>query len=405
MNNGDNTQVTKILTVFLSIMFVLLLVLVVIYITVRLKQRMEKKNSKKSDYKKSEDGYKKDTYVDKSYSKQSILDFMEFDDIQDNMIIQKKGKRFLMIVECQGVNYDLMSQMEKVGVEEGFQQFLNTLRSPIQLYIQTRSVNLESSIATYKARLRIIENQLNKVKYQYDQMVQNGTYTESQLKMQNYNIRKQQNLYEYAKDIISNTEKMNKNKNILSKQYYVIIPYYPEEDDKYDKEEIQNMAFSELYTKAQSVIRALSACSVVGKILNSKQLVDLLYVAYNRDEAEAFGIDRALEAGYNELYSTSQDVFEKKIKVLDEMIEDRAIEIANDSVEKAKSTLEQNAENKEEDLEDLASSLAKIILQDNRSYVGENLADAAIEEVDKKIEEENGDVQKKKIRNKPRRDF
>ena len=43
-------------------------------------------------------------------------DFMDFDRIEDNMIIQKKGK-FLMIVECQGINYDLMSDMEKVSVK------------------------------------------------------------------------------------------------------------------------------------------------------------------------------------------------------------------------------------------------------------------------------------------------
>ena len=43
-----------------------------------------------------------------------------------------------MVVECQGINYDLMSQEEKVSVEEGFSQFLNTLKEPVQLYIQTR---------------------------------------------------------------------------------------------------------------------------------------------------------------------------------------------------------------------------------------------------------------------------
>ena len=43
------------------------------------------------------------------------------------------------------------------------------------------------------------------------------------------------------------------------------------------------MAFSELYGKAQAIIRALASCSVGGKILTSKELVDLLYVAYNRD--------------------------------------------------------------------------------------------------------------------------
>ena len=63
------------------------------------------------------------------------------------------------------------------------------------------------------------------------------------------------------------------------------------------------MAFSELYTKAQALIRTLSGCSVNGKILDSNELVELLYVAYNRDDSEIFGLDRAMEAGYEDLYS------------------------------------------------------------------------------------------------------
>ena len=69
------------------------------------------------------------------------------------MIVQKNGNRYLMVVECQGINYDLMSEAEKVSVEEGFLQFLNTLRHPIQIYVQTRTVNLNDSIENYKKKL------------------------------------------------------------------------------------------------------------------------------------------------------------------------------------------------------------------------------------------------------------
>ena len=49
----------------------------------------------------------------------------EFEKVEDNMIIQKKGK-YLMVLECQGINYDLMSEMEMASVEQGFIEFLNT---------------------------------------------------------------------------------------------------------------------------------------------------------------------------------------------------------------------------------------------------------------------------------------
>ena len=54
--------------------------------------------------------------------------------------------------------------------------------------------------------------------------------------------------------------------------------------------------------------------------MDSSELVELLYVAYNRDDFEIFGVDKAIQAGYEDLYSVAPDIFEKKIKVLDEQI-------------------------------------------------------------------------------------
>lgn len=402
MNNADDNTLSSILSIVLMIMFFILFILIGAYIIIKVKQKMDKKEVKQDLNNKQQNVVpeNKKSTVDKSYSKQSIMDFLEFDNVQDNMIIQEKGKRFLMVIQCQGVNYDLMSQMEKVAVEEGFQQFLNTLRHPIQLYIQTRSINLESSLKTYNKRLKDIEDRLNTLQYQYNQMQQTNAYTKEQMERQLFNITKQKNLYEYAKDIINNTEKMNKSRNVLNKQYYIVIPYYPEETDKFDAEEIQNMAFSELYTNAQAIIRTLSACSVIGKIMNSKELIELLYFAYNRDSAENFGIERALRAGYNELYSTSQDVYEKKINAIDNMIKERAIELANSKIERAKSIVEENAYLKEKSMDELTMNMAKILIEENERNLGTEIAQTAIEEIEKDAKEAKKNVQEKTTRRK-----
>ena len=68
-----------------------------------------------------------------------------------------------MILQCNGVNYDLMSEQEKISVEEGFVQFLNTLRFPIQLYIQSRTLNLRDIIATYKSRVDTLASEIDKL--------------------------------------------------------------------------------------------------------------------------------------------------------------------------------------------------------------------------------------------------
>ena len=115
-------------------------------------------------------------------------------------------------------------------------------------------------------------------------------------------------------------------------------------------------------------------------------MAELLYVAYNRDESEIFGLNKALKAGYDELYSTAPDVFEKRIKILDEEITNRAIDTANEAIDKVKSAFQQQAEEKERNMDELIDKMAQLIIEENKDYVGEDIADEAIKEIEKSKE-------------------
>lgn len=372
-------------------LLILIMVLTAIYIKMSMNEKKKRVEKGKAN---GQNGESLNASASKqSYTKQSIFDFMEFDRIEDNMIIQKDDKRYLMVLECQGINYDLMSGMERVSVEEGFAQFLNTLRHPIQIYTQTRTINLESSLQTYKKRLEDIKLELERKEMKYKQMQSSKNYTEDEMKAQNLEIIRDKNLYEYGKDIIYYTEKMSLNKSVLRKQYYVIIPYYSAEagNDLLDKDEIKNLAFSELYTKAQSLARVLAGCSVIGKVLDSYELADLLYSSYNRDESETYGFDRALRAGYDELYSTAPDVLDKKMEELNKEIEKRAYELAEEAVSKARNEKAREVEQRARALESFASQIAAEIIAENAPYVGRDVAQNAINQVkNRKTKEEGG---------------
>jgi len=401
MNNSD--QISQILTIVLVSMLALLAVLVLIYLVILMKNKKQQKelNSSNQDNNQIVSKNKKSaTKKIESYSKQSIYNFMEFDKIEDNMIIQKNGLRYVMVLQCQGVNYDLLSQAEKVGVEEGFLQFLNTLRYPIQLYIQTRTVNLDNSLASYKQNVNEIEVALNKNRIKYQANVNSGAYTAEELKKQYYEIVKQTNLLEYGKDIIANTERMSKNRNVLNNKYYLVIYYYPEEiNENLDKSEIAENAFSELYTRAQSITRALYSCSVSSKIMSSEELAELLYVAYNRDESETFDFEKAMKSGYQELYSTAPDIWNKKLQILNKQIEEKAFEMANNAIEEVKSERQKQYELKSNSIEDLAREMAALMIDENDSYIGEDIAEEAIKKLNNKIdqwEEETKDEKQEK---------
>lgn len=373
LNNVEN--LISILTIVIIAIIILIAILVIVYFMSK-----RKKNVKTT---KEEQIEKEQLKKTKTFAVESVMDFMEFDKIEDNMIIQKNGNKYVMVVECQGINYDLMSEIEKNAVEEGFIQFLNTIRHPIQIYVQTRTINLESSLQTYRDRVKQIEDDFHKQELRYKQMQTSGNYTKEELDKVYYELTKQRNLTEYGKDIIFSTERMSSNKNVLNQKYYIIVPYYPDElgQNDFDKEEIKNLAFSELYTRCQSVIRTLAACDVNGKIMTSDELVDLLYVAYNRDEQEVFGIDKAIKAGYDELYSTAPDVLDKKMRELDRKIEEEAFNKANEKVIQAQSAKERALKAKENNMDSLIEQMAQLIIEQNRAIVGNDIAEDAIKEI------------------------
>lgn len=378
MNSDSTIQLISILT------YILIPVVFAIFVLTFFLIYMYFKNKPKS-YENNENNVKQTANKSNMQNnKQSVFNFMEFDTIKDNMIIQKNGTRYLMVIECQGINYDLMSGLEKASVEDGFVQFLNTLRHQVQIYIQTRSINLESSLKVYRQRVDEAENKLRKMQMEYEEMLESNKYTDEQLQKAFFEVTKQSNLYEYGLSILQDTERMSLNKSILSKKYYIIVPYYSAEagNDKLGKSEIEEIAFSELYTRAQSFIRSISSCGVRGKVLNSNELIELLYMAYNREEAETFGLDKAIKAGYNELYSTAPDVLKKKMHELDKEIENKAVEKAREKVDEVKSELQQEIEEKEQSKEELIAEMAKLILRKNEKFIGKSVKEKAIEKIE-----------------------
>ena len=384
MPNSVNI-LTSVVMIIVLIIVILLAILAIVYFS----SKRKKEKSAEENFSNEEKNANKQK--SKTFSVESVMNFMEFDRIEDNMIVQKDGAKYIMVIECQGINYDLMSEVEKNAVEEGFIQFLNTIRHPVQIYVQTRTINLESSLQSYKDRVQEIERNLDQQEARYKEMVTSGNYTKEQINGAYYELTKQRNLTEYGKDIIYTTERMSLNKNVLNQKYYIIVPYYPEElgQNDFDKEEIKNLSFSELYTRCQSIIRTLAACQINGKILSSNELADLLYVAYNRDEQETFGIGKALMAGYDELYSTAPDILDKKMRALDAKIEQEAFNKANEKVIEAQSAKERALRRKENNLDNLVSQMAELIIEQNRAMIGNDVTNDAIGRVRTEKEQEN----------------
>ena len=339
--------------IIVFIMFILLAILVVFFLMPKAPKEAEEKehmieDSNKSE-KKIEQNYGRYTG---NLTRESIFDFMEFDEIVDNMIVRKNGTQYIMILQCNGVNYDLMSEDEKISVEEGFVQFLNTLRYPIQLYIQSRTLNLKDIIDEYKSRVDNLTIEIEKLDAKIAQAKANGNKALKE-KLE-FEKRRKINILEYGIDITEYVDKLSSNRNVLQQKTYVVVSYYSAEIgggfDKYSKEEIYNMCFAELYTRCQNIASALATSQVSSSILDSEELAELLYIAYNRDEAELLQLSKALDAQYDALYTSGKDVLMKKQAKLDQEINIAAIDMATDSILKA---------DRKKQIEDLDRAISK----------------------------------------------
>lgn len=202
----------------------------------------------------------------------STQDAIQISEIRDGLVIMRDGS-MRAVVMCQSINFDLMSPQERSAVEYSYQGFLNSLGFTIQIFIRSQRVDLNNYIDKLK---QIHSNQEN---------ILLGLLMEDYIAYVRY-------LIEAA--------------NVMDKQFYVIVPYYP---PLISQEGIQSgvrkfsMLFknktgpitineadytrykSELTQRVQTILSGMSQMGVQAVPLNTQELIELYYSAYNPQTA------------------------------------------------------------------------------------------------------------------------
>lgn len=203
-------------------------------------------------------------------STQSMLQFSE---LRDNMIIMSDGS-FRAVITCKSINFDLMSNAEREGVEMSYQNFLNSLNFPVQIVIRSQRVD----IGPYIDKLLDIRNN-------QDNML----------------------LGVLMDDYINFIDQLSQEANIMAKSFFVVVPYFPEGDGstlvekskgffsqlfaapkktvtKIDRATYEK-ARQEIANRTEAVMSGLFQIGVQAVQLNTKELGELYYNFYNPDTA------------------------------------------------------------------------------------------------------------------------
>ncbi len=194
-------------------------------------------------------------------------------EIRDSMVIMSDGS-FRAVVACKSINFDLMSSREREGVEYSYQNFLNALYFPVQIFIRSQRVDIGPYIDRLSAIRRSQDNMLLNV---------------------------------LMDDYISFIDVLSQEANIMDKSFFVVIPFYPTGDltnvieqskgifsklfakqqttaTKIDKASYEK-AKDEIKNRVDSVTSGLFQIGVKSVQLNTKELGELYYNMYNPDTA------------------------------------------------------------------------------------------------------------------------
>ena len=381
MNSLSQIEILNLIMIgIIAIIGILSLIVVFIIIKMRLKekQRIEENSSKIIGEKNNNQAKKINLITRDGKEIDSIYKFMEFDSITDNMIIRKNREQFIMVIECKGINYDLLSNDEKSAVELGFISFLNTIRTQIQLYVQTRKLDMSNLLNSYSRRTDAMLEEVRKIDAQIQLAKQNGN--DELVKKLSFDRKRKMNIVEYSESIEEYTNKINDSQYMLQQKTYIVVSYYASEigeTKKYSDIELNDLVFSELFTRTQTILNALTSSEITGKVLNSEELAELLYVAYNRESSDTYTLKNALDAQYDRLYSTAKDVLETRKQELRKQIETEAMKLATNSITKADEQLREERKQKAIEIKKKAES----IMADYKEDLSKELYDKTIKQI------------------------
>lgn len=200
---------------------------------------------------------------DRAKPAQSTQKYLDIAEIKDNTIIMKDGSLRAVIV-VSSTNFALKSEDEQNAITAAYQNFLNSLDFPVQILMHSRVLDING----YLEKLRTLAaSQTNEL------------------------LRIQMNEYiEYIARLVEYS-------SIMSKNFYVVVPYSatqiketfgsrllrlfnPAAQIAIHEEDFEK-AKSRLQERIDHAVSELGGMGLRSLVLNTEELVELLYSSYN----------------------------------------------------------------------------------------------------------------------------
>lgn len=198
-------------------------------------------------------------------SNKATQDFVPIREIRDGIAILKDGS-MRAIVMTSALNFALKSEDEQQSIIYQFQNFLNSVNFSIQIFVESRRLDIRPYIALLENRQKEQTNDLMKIQIkEYMEFVQ--TFTEST--------------------------------NIMTKSFFIVIPYSPakinvgkKKKKKKSKDDLSKFSVdfeehrSQLEQRVSVVQQGIVRCGIRAVQLGTEEVIEIFYKLFNPGDVE-----------------------------------------------------------------------------------------------------------------------
>lgn len=188
-------------------------------------------------------------------AKNPSQNFVPIREIRSGILILNNGN-MRAIISSSSLNLSLKSEDEQMGIITAFQSFLNSLDFNIQIFIQSKKIDIRNYIKALKERESEVEEDLLKIQ-----------------------------IKEYT-DFI---QKFTEEQSIMTKNFYIIVPYdiptlVGNTKRMTDIDFIRSE--NQLMQRVSVVISGLTALGLKLNLIDTEETISLFYKLFNPNELD-----------------------------------------------------------------------------------------------------------------------
>lgn len=181
----------------------------------------------------------------KSLKKVSSRNQIAIEEVRDGILVLPH-REYRLAIETSSINFELKSEEEQDVLIDNFQNFLNSLPTSLQILIRIRELDIDQ----YVENISVLKDTEKKAEY----------------------LREIDEYCQFIRKLVSGNK-------ILSRKFYIIIPYKAEQGTK-DFE----LAKSQLNLTKDLVIKGLEKLGMRARELTSLEILNLFYSFYNQGQ-------------------------------------------------------------------------------------------------------------------------